>query len=227
MKQFALYTLMATGLLLSVSSCNKGDNHDLDPDNQVPVDYMSTNPGSWWLYGSNEEVVYRRMATGLDSVKSGLTYDYYESYDTVDQHTTPEYFGKNEDKFLMLVDLFDDQQQYVTVVLSKDNAQTGDNWTNTESFTYSGIPLDAKFDCEVVATGLSMTINGKTYKDIVQISNALKAKPTGTPIYANCGTVMIWYSKGIGIIKRTFDIHILSLYTRNYTDSLIDYHLEP
>lgn len=218
---------LAAGMLLFAVSCKKGDNHKLDPDDQVPVDYMSTQPGSWWLYASNEDdVVYRRMATGRDSVKDDFTYNYYESYDTVYDRTTPEYFGKNGDKFLMLVDLFDDQQQYVTVVLSKDDPVVGDNWINTESFTYSGIPLDAKFECEVVATGLSMTINGKTYNNIVQLKNDLKARPSITPLFADCGTVMIWYSKGIGIIKRNFDIHILSLYTRQYTDSLIDYHIE-
>jgi hypothetical protein len=225
MKNFPL--LCMAGMLLFTASCKKGDNHKLDPDEQVPVDYMSTQPGSWWLYASNEDdVVYRRMATGKDSLKDGLLYNYYESYDTVYDRTTPEYFGKNGDKFLMLVDLFDDQQQYVTVVLSKDNPVVGDNWINTESFTFSGIPLDAKFECEVVATNLSMTINGKTYNNIVQLKNDLKARPSITPLYANCGTVMIWYSKGTGIIKRNFDIDILSLYKRQYTDSLIDYHLE-
>jgi len=225
MKYFTLF--LTAGMLLFAASCKKGDNHKLDPDDQVPVDYMSTQPGSWWLYASNEDdVVYRRMATGLDSVKDGFTYNYYESYDTVYQRTTPEYFGKNGDKFLMLIDLFDDQQQYVTVVLSKDDPVVGDNWINTESFTYSGIALAAKFECEVVATGLSMTINGKHYNNIVQLKNELKARPSISPIFANCGTVMIWYSKGIGIIKRNFDINILSLYKRQYTDSLIDYHIE-
>ena len=56
-------------LVMMATACKKpiGDNKNLDPKNQVQNDYMSTKPGSWWLFAAEDGSVFRRMATGRDS----------------------------------------------------------------------------------------------------------------------------------------------------------------
>lgn len=214
---------------MSLTACKKGDNQKLDGDNNPVSDFMSTRADSWWMYGSNEGTVTIRRATGKDSTMLGRIYNYYETTDTTSQYITPEYFGKNQDKFLMLVDmdLNGNKQNYMNVVVQKENPAVGETWSNTGSLSYGGFPFDLLTEGEVKATGGTMVLNGITYTDVTEIENALKFKPKLTPIYAKAGKARMWFAKGIGIIRSDFDISIGSLYSRKYNDSLLSYHIEP
>lgn len=207
-------------------SCKKGANEKLEENNDPVSGYMSTKAGSWWLYGANDGTITRRRATGIDSVMLGRVYNYYETTDTVSLHVTPEYFGKNSDKFLMLVDLDGNQSNYMNVVVQKDSSQVGDSWSNTGDISYSGMKFDLLAEGEVVSINGTMSINGHTYTNVVEVNNVLKAKPILFPTYTNCGTVRMWFQKGIGILKADYDISISSFFSKQYTDSLLDYHIE-
>ncbi len=41
------------------------------------------------------------------------------------------------------------------------------------------------------------------------------------------GTLDIWFSKNIGIIRNEADLNALGLYRNKYTDSLINYYIKP
>lgn len=219
--------IIAATTAVLLPSCKKGANEHLDEHNNPVSDYMPTKAGSWWLYGSNDGSITRRVATGRDSVKLDRSYNYYENTDTVTQYFKPEYFGKNGDNFLMLVDLDGSATQYMNVVVNKDNAQIGDTWDNTGDMTYSGITFNLMAEGEVTAVGTTMTINGHTYSDVIEINNKLKAKPVISPVYTDCGTAKAWFKKGVGIIKADYDIHLSSFLSKQYTDSLLDYYIEP
>ncbi len=210
-----------------LAACKKGDNEKLGGDNVPITGFMSTKPGSYWTYGSNEGSVTIRRATGLDSIKEGRTYSYFETTDTTSHYITPEYFGKNGDLYVMLIDMNGKQEDYFTVVVQKDSAQVGDNWSNTGSITYGGMKFNLLTEGEVVSVGGTLTINGNTFKEVVEIRNKLKGKPVTLPAYVDCGTATMWFAKGIGIIKSDFNISIAGAYKRQYRDSLIDYHIEP
>lgn len=230
MRKYILhFTALSVFACTSLIACKKGDNQKLDGDNDPVSDFMSTKAESWWMYGSNEGTVTIRRATGKDSTMLGRIYNYYETTDTTSQYVTPEYFGKNQDKFLMLVDmdLNGNRQNYMNVVVQKDNPQVDDSWSNTGSLSYGGMPFDLLTEGKVKSTGGTMTMNGITYTEVTQIENALKFKPKLTPIYVKCGTATMWFAKGIGIIRSDFDISIGSLYSRKYNDSLLSYHIAP
>jgi hypothetical protein len=219
-----LAVVAASAVLLY--SCKKGDNEKLDDNNNTVSDYMPTKAGSWWLYGSNDGSITRRVATGKDSLKEGKVYNYYENTDTATLYFKPEYFGKNGDKFLMLVDLDGSATNYMAVVVNKDNAVLGDTWSNTGNISYSGMSFNLLAEGEVTGVGQTLVINGHTYTDVLELNNKLKAKPVLSPIYSDCGTAKAWFKKGVGIIKADYDIHISSFYSKQYTDSLLDYHFE-
>lgn len=219
-----LFFALACPVLLF--SCKKGDNEKLEENNNTVSGYMSTKQGSWWLYGSSDGSITRRIATGKDSLKEGKMYNYYENTDTVTQYFKPEYFGKNGDKFLTLVDLDGSATYYMAVVVNKDDAVLGDTWSNTGEISYSGITFNLLAEGEVTGINQTMTINSHTYTGVVEINNKLKAKPNLAPAYVDCGTAKAWFKKGVGIIKADYDIHISSFFTKQYTDSLLDYHFE-
>lgn len=207
-------------------SCKKGDNEKLNDANDTVSDFMPVKAGCWWLYGSTDGSITRRVATGIDSMKLGRLYNYYENTDTMTQYFKPEYFGKNGSLFLMLVDLDGSATNYMNVVVMKDNPQVGETWTNTGDISYAGMSFDLKADGEVTGTGQTMTIGDHTYTDVVEINNKLKAKPALNPLYIDCGTAKAWFKKGVGIIKAKYDVHISSFYSIQYTDSLLNYHIE-
>jgi len=208
-------------------SCKKGDNEKLGDTNDQVSSFMSTKQGSWWLYHGKSNTFSLREATGKDSMKMGLSYNYYTLTDTFLNTTIPEYFGKNNGMFIMLVDLDGSQTNYMNVVVCKENAKVGDTWQNTGDITYSGIKFDLLTEGEVIATGETITVAGKEYKDVATLKSKLKGKIHLTPTYVNCGDVTMWYAKDVGIIKSNFDISISSFYSNKYQDSLIDYHIAP
>lgn len=222
-----LSTILSIGVLFQACKKREGDNTKMEGENQTVLDYMSTKEGSWWLYASSDGTVTQRKATGKDSTMLGRKYDYYETTDTATKFITPEYFGKNGDKFFMLVDLDGSQTNYLPLIVNKDEVKLGDKWDNTSDMVYSGMTFNLLAEGEVTAVGQVMTLNGKEYTDVIEVNNKLKAKQaTLMPIYISCGSAKLWFKKGVGIIKSDFDISIASVFTKKYTDSLIDYHIE-
>lgn len=211
-----------------LSSCKKkvGDNEHIITPNQSITDYMSTSNGSWWMYASRDGNVIKRHATGLDSLKMDFVFNYYQTIDTNTQAVTPEYFAKNDHNFTMLIDMDGTKTNYIMAIVQKDSSFVGDTWTNTKSMSYNGVPVDLLIEGSVTGINETMTINGHTFNNVTEVNNVLKAKTVVTP-YINCGYVNMWFSKGVGVIKTDFNINIMSLYTRKYVDSLINYHIEP
>lgn len=210
--------------LLFFTQCKKdGINQHLDPSKQTANDYMSTKAGSWWLYGTADGKVYKRQSTGKDTTKNGLAFSYYESIDTNSKYITPEYFGKNGNFYVTLFDLDGAQTDYMTVVIMQDSAVTGSSWSNTE--TYKG-NFDLLVESDVVSAGGTLVVNGKTYTDVSQVYSHLKAKPKAVPTYIDCGTINVWFSKGVGLLKQDVNISIFGAYNLQHKDSLMNYHIE-
>lgn len=212
-------------------ACKKGDNQKLEGPNESIAELMSANEGSYWVYGSNEGSVTVRYSTGRDTVMLDNSYDYYEKTDTTTGFVTPEFFGKNGDYFLMLVDMDGSMTDYMNVIVNKSGAKAGDTWTNTADKTYASIPFKLKTEGKIISTGGTYTINGTTYNHVTVAENKLGVKVTGQPVYTNCGSIKMWFAAGVGNIKSEFDLNIkvltISLYSRYYTDSLLEYHIVP
>ncbi len=219
--------------LFSVFSCFvackkiQGDNQGLIAANQQANDFMSTKKGSYWTYGAPDGTVFTRTATGKDSIKLGLTYSYYERKQVGADSTFPDYFGKNSIKYITLVDLTGDKTQYVNFILIEDSAKVGDNWNSTETINYSGANINVAIQSSVQSVGGTLVFGSTTYTNVVQVHSDLKAKLTLSPAYTNCGSLNIWFVKGIGIIKEDADISILGFFSKQYNDSLLSYHIEP
>jgi hypothetical protein len=225
--------LLAGVLLISLYACKKkdGDNDKLDPSKNASIEgYMSTKVGSWWLYSTSEGKILKRMATGTSKEKDGFVYDLYKMVDTtsVMQEETDDYFAKNENNYLSLVDLDGSQTNYIRAIIYRDGGKVGDQWTNTGEIKYNSITFDVMIESEIIGMNETKVINGVTFDSVCVTKNSLKGKQAIlAPTWVKFGTIELWFRKGVGILKRDMDINILSFYTRDYEDEIIGYHLEP
>lgn len=223
-------SILALGAMIAFISCKKeeGDNQKLDPNNNTTVDfYMSTDVDSWWKYNSTEDgntTVITRVPTGTTEFMDGFEYDKYIATDSATNYETNEYYAKNEDYYLHLIDLDGSQSNYVRAIVYKENASVGETWTSTHTMSYSGINFDIKIESEITGVDETKSINGKTYDKVFIVKSDLKAKNAILP-WTNCGTVEMWFQKGIGLLKTNLDISVLSLFTKKTDIEIIDYYI--
>ncbi len=232
--KFGIFTILMI-LAIGISSCTKknGDNKGLNDGDKKPFDIMPTTNGSWWLYKADDGSIFYRYATGRDSFVENLTYDYFYRIDTTSalREKIPEFFGKNGDKYISLIDLDGSYTSFITYVILKDNWYKGMSWTNTEQRKLQGWNVQMYIQSNVLNVEEVLTINGKTYDSVVHVYNKLQAKTPFLPTYTNVGTLEVWFKKGIGIIKEKGDIDIspagISLVSKKYGDELLDYYFVP
>jgi len=222
--------------ILSIISCKKTNsvNQGLSDNNHQVFDLMSTNNGSWWMYQSVDSHVIYRLATGRDSFKEGLTLNYFERYDTTSGLKThyPEYFGKNSGKYLNLIDIDGTETTYLTYVILLDNWCNGQNWDNKETKFFSSINLNADIliHSNVVDVNQHPVYNNKTYDSVIYVHSDVWVRPSGLaipPPYSNCGTLDVWFKRGVGIVHEKGNINIAGVLTQNTEDWIIDYHIAP
>ncbi len=218
-------------LLVSFNACTKkgGENNGLLNVNKQKFDIMSTKKGSWWLYKAEDGAVFYRYATGRDTLQSGLTFDYFYRIDTtsVMKEEIPEFFGKNDGKYISLIDVDGSFTNYITYVILKEGAFTGQTWNNTERKKIEGFNLDMLIESKVVNANETIVVQGKTYEGVVHVYNDLKAKSVAMPTYVDCGELEVWFKVGVGIIKNQGNFDLVGLVTKKYSDELLEYHIEP
>lgn len=216
-------------LVISLYACTKRDgaNQNLDPNKQEKSNYMSTKKGSWWLFGARNGDVVKRTASGIDSMKNGLKFSYFEKLDTNTKFITPEYFGKNGNLYVSLYDFDGAQTNYTTLVFLQDSVQQGSNWTNTQDYTYSGIKVNLLFESKVDFIDGTLSLGDSTYKEVSKVHTNVKWKPNALPTYIDAGRLDIWFAKGIGIIKEEVDIKITGIPSVQHSDSLLKYYIAP
>lgn len=224
-------SLLALGISLIFASCSKkteGTNQNLDPDKNTTVtEYMSTNPESWWQFRMEENNTVKettRRPTGNKATIDGFEYDLYHSIDSSTMYITNEYFAKNENYYLTLIDLDGSQSNYVKAIVYKDDGKLGDTWTSTHQMPYSGMNIDIEITSTISGINETKQLHGKSYDSVFVTSSTLRAK-SGLIPWTNCGTVEMWFRRGIGILKTDFNISILSLYNRQTKVELLNYQI--
>lgn len=218
-------------LLTFVIACKKKDgaNKHLDPNQQEVSNYMSTKPGSWWLFGARNGDVTQRIATGKDSVKNGLLFSYFEKMDTTSESNaiTPEYFGKNGINYVSLFDMDGGKTNYITLVFLQDDKT---EWENTDDYNYQGTKVNLWVKSKIEFADGTLTLGGKTYDKVTKVHHELKGKIQLMPNYIDAGTLDVWFAKGIGIIMEDVNVKITVLGNtyaeKKHTDSLLSYHIE-
>ncbi len=221
MRQLLLPAL--TACLLAGAGCKKdGVNKNLNPDNQRAVDFMSTKSGTYWKYGSRDGVNYTRYARGRDTVKNGKTFSYYEREDA-GGNMLPEYFGKNNEYYLMLIDLDGSKKNYLDYVFWKDSSRLNDRWSNTGDVHEPTIgKIAVLIESQEVENNLTMEWGGQKFTNVVHVHSDAKA----TAFNVKVATFDFWFVRGLGVIRQETDVDVIGLYKIRHIDSLTSYHIE-
>lgn len=226
--KYQSYWALSILIILGLFSCKKikGDNQNLEDQNQSIEGLMSTNPLSFWEYETNEGDHFIRVPKGTQQIINNRKWDLYESTDQNTQWVTPEYFARNGDKLLMLLDLDGSQENYLEVIAFKENPSVGESFTNSHELKFGIMNVHAVIESSIYQVNATVEYQGSTIEEVVIVKNKLKAKTPLTP-YIDCGDAFLYFKEGIGPLKLDINLSIMSFYNRTYSDQLIHYEVIP
>lgn len=215
--------------MVLAAACKKkeGDNVNLDPNKQVWYDFMSSKTGSYWRYASRDGMLWNRHAREKDTMMLGKKYRYYERKDDASSGFDPEYFGKNEDRYLTLIDLDGSRSNYIDYVYWRDGAKKGISYSNTGQVNSPVGKVDILIESYVAADDLTFTHGNNVFNNVIHAHSDITGSAGLLLPNIKIGTLDVWFVKGIGIIREEANIDILGQYKQRHIDSLIEYRIEP
>ena len=86
--------------------------------------------------------------------------------------------------------------------------------------------IDVKIESKVTGVYETRTIGNTTYDSVFVTKSTFEGKTALIPTWVPCGTIEMWFKKGVGVIKTNFNISILSFISKKTVVELIDYHIE-
>lgn len=189
-------------------SCKK----DSTPAPVTPVDkYMTFTTGSTWNF---ESVLNPSAATpvitdySVTSSSRDTTINSRQYHVFTNNNGANEYYYNNGNDYYTYRTLPSGfGSEFVEILYLKDNANAGTEWSQTYPILYSGFSLNVTLTNKVVERGLTRTINGKEYKDVIRIGTNLTV--TGIPFgFTLENEINYYYAPKYGSIKEETKINL-------------------
>ena len=186
--------LFATFLLLIISCKKNGTTNNPPPDK-----YLTFSAGSTWNYHqtdssgttpANED--YTLTSTSRDSSINSRTYHIFSnsmggnqyfsstSSDYYQFDSLPAGFGTTTFERFYLVDI----------------APVGFSWTQTLTVTLSGIPVQVLLTYNIAEKGISRTVNGKIYTDVIHVTTSISSG-----LFSLTSNINNYYAEKYGLIE--------------------------
>ncbi len=191
------------------ASCKK----DKTPAPVTPADtYMSATPDNTWTYEVTNNVTpstssYTRTSTSRDSSINSKAYHVFTRSDGGPN----EYYSLTGNDYYTFQNLPTDfGGSAVETIYLKSNAAINTSWTQTYTVSSSGVPLTVNLINTIAETGVSKTVNGIAYTDVIHVTTAITASVFGMPIPASGLTsdIQSYYAKKTGLIQSSYKINI-------------------
>ena len=192
-------TLLLPAFLLFMASCKKSETNTPQQDK-----YLTTSTGSTWNYHETNSsgaapvnTDYTLTSTSRDSSINGRSYhifsnsaggsqylnntggDYYQ-FDSL-----PAGFGTTAFERWYLIDI----------------APVGISWTQTISVTLSGIPVPVILTYNIAEKGISRSVNGTTYTDVIHVTTTIHSPLI--PSASLSTNINSYYARKYGLIEGT------------------------
>jgi len=208
--------------VLSVSilgiSCQKDDI--ATPVTPTVVQYMSLTAGSTWNYElvnnapATTTTPFTITSTSRDSAIGSRSYHVFTNsiggneYYTITGHeyynfrSLPSALGGTSVEYLYL----------------KDNAAVGDSWNQSFPVTLSGISLNATLTNTITEKGISKTVKGIAYADVIHVTTTVVVTVGGVPLPASAliTDIQSFYAGKFGLIQ---SVNKISLNFSGITDN--------
>ncbi len=203
MKKLAILILFSS----IFASCSK-DN----PTPPVTGDpYMDLTAGSSWNYkltdnsaGVPTESTYTLVSSSrADSTVDGI---HYHPFDRTTGGS--EYYAISGNDYYQLMALPADLGgQAVQNLYLKTNAAVNASWTQPPSvISVQGFPITLTVTNTIVEKGISRTVNGITYSDVIHVSTAFSASSIFGPVTGLTTNIHSYYGRTVGLIENTTQI---------------------
>ena len=192
--------------VLFFSSCKKDDSSQNTPPN---VSYANTTIGSSWTYhqtdlsGTNSSLDYTVTSGSNDTTINSRKYHVYQysyggsEYLAVDGHNYYQYDS------IPITGGINIERLYL-----KDDVSAGDTWKQDFSITIPGFPIPIPLTVQntMAEKGISMTVNGKSYSNVIHVTTTLSA--SGVPSSALSSAIDSYYAPDYGLIQNTTVIQL-------------------
>jgi hypothetical protein len=203
-------------------------------DDYVPTppatadNYMSLTAGSTWNYelinNSTPPATttnYTITSTNRDSTVGAKNYHVF----TNSSGTANEYYNISGDEYFnfrklpSILGVTSVENLYL-----KDNVAVGQNWVQTYPITLNGTPMTITVTHTIAEKGMSKTVVGTTYTDVIKVTTALSATIGGVAVPGTALTTDIqnFYAPKVGLINTINKIDLNYFGIVDHTDQVIN-----
>lgn len=187
-----LYPLVCLLMLLGFTQCKKKSS---SPAAAV-TDYQPLTAGSSWSYITDGNSYVLTM-TNRDTVALARTYKVVTNSNGENQYIAKS--GTDHYRFAKFQGLFPNGVE--ELYLRADQAVNA-TWQILIPLPVSGVTVNVTSKYTIMAKGISRTVRGKTYTDVIQV------KQEFTSPFGNHGGGDHYYAKGVGLISTNLAITI-------------------
>ena len=183
-------------------SCKKDPTPAPVPDATV---YMSYTPNSSWNYTVTNNITatnlnYTITSTNRDSSINSKAYHVFTNSTGV----ANEYYnltGNDYYTFRSLPTTLGGKA--IENIYLKDNVAVNASWNQSYSINVSSIPITVNIINTITEKGISRTVNGIAYTDVIHVTTTLQVTALGVPLPAGAviTDIQSYYAKKVGMIE--------------------------
>ena len=209
--------LRSVPVLLTVISCSILFTQCKKTTDSVQPDYSPLTAGSTRTYLSSGST-YTLTATNKDTTVNSHTYRVLTN-----SAGGNNYLGKSGNDYYRFGTLSGIGINNLEELYLKDNSDVNTTWKIDQSFTYPGvpIPLTATLNYTIKAKGVSHTVNGKNFDNVVQVRLDLSISGFGS-----VGGGDFYYAAGVGMIESDIAVNAVGVGSFNETTTLTAYQVK-
>lgn len=186
--KFTIIWCLVLGILVSC-----GDKEEDTSPASAELDYMPSTKGSNWTYGG--DMPYTVTSTGNTKVIDGKTFSEFETKQG--NESGKSYLLKEKDVYTAIG--LHPTMGDVSIAFLKVETPEGKPWYQTN--TINGV--ETKMTFTIIAKGISKTVEGKTFKDVIHVQMNTTYMVFGEEIELDLPTDYYW-AKGVGLILTDF-----------------------
>ena len=184
--------------------------------------YMSYSANSTWNYEVTDNIAgdstgYVVTSTNSDTILNGKKYHIF----TNSSDTANEFYNVTGNDYYTFQGLpaalggSTEENLYL-----KDNAAVNAAWSQQYPISASGVSFIVNVTNTITEKGISKTVNGTVYNDVIHVTTSIAVSVFGTPLPAGAITTDIenYYAKQVGMIQSKNKISINYLGITNNVD---------
>lgn len=164
--------------------------------------YQPVTAGSTWYYKDNTDSSgnFKLVATGKDTIVNGMTFNVFEDKPDSTSTIYTTLFAQNHNLYYTLgfITTFGDN-----ALLYMEDTTVNTTWKQNVPMNVQqlGGQVTAELDFTLAQTGISYTVNGKTYSNVAHVTLDVKVQVPGLGVSPAGVTGDIYFARGIGIIS--------------------------